>query len=44
MILILIVILLFVVLYHFVEIKKQNETMIKQNNQVISLLHEIKEK
>jgi hypothetical protein len=44
MLLILIVILLFVVLYHFVEIRKQNDTLIKQNNQVISLLHEIKEK
>jgi hypothetical protein len=38
-----IAIIMIVFLFDFTKFRKQNEMMIKQNNQIISLLNEIKE-
>lgn len=41
---ILIVIILFVYLFDFTKLRRQNETIIEQNEKMISLLEEIKHK
>ncbi|WP_197089943.1 hypothetical protein [Bacillus sp. FJAT-27916] len=41
---ILIVIILFVYLFDFTKLRRQNETIIEQNEKMISLLEEIKNK
>ncbi|MBC5638721.1 hypothetical protein H8S33_18275 [Ornithinibacillus sp. BX22] len=43
-VLIIITVILFVFLYDFTAIRKQNNTIIKQNERVITLLEEIKNK
>ena len=39
-----IIVILFVYLFDFVKLRKQNETMIAQNEKIIALLEEIKNK
>lgn len=39
-----IIVILIVFLYDFTKFRKQNDTLIQQNNQIISLLQEIKDK
>lgn len=40
----LIIVILFVYLFDFTKLRKQNQTMIDQNEKIISLLEEIKKK
>ena len=44
LLMILIVIILFVYLFDFTKLRRQNETIIEQNEKMISLLEEIKHK
>ena len=44
LVIIFIIVILFVYLFDFVKLRKQNETMIAQNEKIIALLEEIKNK
>ena len=44
MLVILVIVILIVFLFDFTKFRKQNQTMIEQNDKIISLLEEIKNK